>query len=766
MKKLIISLIICMTLFVTIPESLGKETPDWVKNTAGWWATDAISETEFVNAIQFLVNEGIIQVESTSSNSNSEKIPDWVKNTAGWWATDAISETEFVNAIQFLVNEGIINTKTEFSSQKDVEEFFDERVDTIPRDEFDPNYNSQGLRGPEFNVEKPDNVYRIIAVGGSTTFGDRVEEKFTWPSLLQDSLNNLEPSKKIEVINGATAGIKNIQKYQLIKGDYSDFDPNLFVLYEGANDITCFLSEFKNDFSVWNSEKFLEQCGTHLPEEHHIALADRFSEICAIGKERDFDVIVILQPLVYLEGKILTTQELRSFFDNPSLGIMMDNYDTLRNEVLKKTQGCVGVHDLSNAFDDYHVPIFFDRVHKGNLGNQIISEHIRDLTLPVLFEKGILDKIPNDLETVQNFKFNLVRNYSNSDYAGQDLKEESFFGADLKGSDFEKADLSNADFRLADLRNTNFSDSIIDNIKLRQNIFNGANFENVDFTNVDLENVDLSYTNLQNAKISGKNLERTHLYKTDLRGADLSLSTMNNGFLNDADLSSTDLYGANFPNVNFSAIKDKSLENAVISYAGFSWSDFRGVKLPKEMTTINFFKANMQEIDLKDRIIQATVFQSSDLTDADFDNSNLSGIYRTYTVEDVFTEIGSNYDLETLKQRITPFPILIITNVIQSGNDALVETIGYNNFLEANLENASFVNSNLSWSDFTNANLTDADLTNANLSNVYLVGANLTGANLTGANLTDADLTGANLTGANLTGVNLTGANLTGTTMP
>ena len=28
-----------------------KQVPEWVKNTAGWWSNDVISETEFVNAI-------------------------------------------------------------------------------------------------------------------------------------------------------------------------------------------------------------------------------------------------------------------------------------------------------------------------------------------------------------------------------------------------------------------------------------------------------------------------------------------------------------------------------------------------------------------------------------------------------------------------------------------------------------------------------------------------------------------------------------------
>ena len=83
--------------------------PDWIKNTAGWWASDEISEAEFVNAIEFLINEGVILVSgATTEDNSSDSIPDWIKNTAGWWANDNISDTEFVNAIEFLVNNGII----------------------------------------------------------------------------------------------------------------------------------------------------------------------------------------------------------------------------------------------------------------------------------------------------------------------------------------------------------------------------------------------------------------------------------------------------------------------------------------------------------------------------------------------------------------------------------------------------------------------------------------------------------------------------------
>ena len=93
--KIAITLVCTMIVLsgiVLIPNVFAENVPDWVKNTAGWWAEDAISETEFVNAIEFLVNKGIIQVSDTTSSKNgSEHVPIWIKNNAGWWADDKIS---------------------------------------------------------------------------------------------------------------------------------------------------------------------------------------------------------------------------------------------------------------------------------------------------------------------------------------------------------------------------------------------------------------------------------------------------------------------------------------------------------------------------------------------------------------------------------------------------------------------------------------------------------------------------------------------------
>ena len=93
-----------------IQESSSKQNiPEWVKNTAGWWADGEIPDSAFVNGIQYLIKEGIITIpETEQGNSDSSEIPEWVKNTAGWWADGEIPDSAFVNGIQYLIKEGII----------------------------------------------------------------------------------------------------------------------------------------------------------------------------------------------------------------------------------------------------------------------------------------------------------------------------------------------------------------------------------------------------------------------------------------------------------------------------------------------------------------------------------------------------------------------------------------------------------------------------------------------------------------------------------
>jgi len=62
----LITLILLVGLFPFISNAQSTAVPDWVKNNAQWWTEGKISEQEYLNAIQFLVDEGIIKLESSS----------------------------------------------------------------------------------------------------------------------------------------------------------------------------------------------------------------------------------------------------------------------------------------------------------------------------------------------------------------------------------------------------------------------------------------------------------------------------------------------------------------------------------------------------------------------------------------------------------------------------------------------------------------------------------------------------------------------------
>ena len=86
-----------------------EKVPVWIKNNAGWWADGSIDDASFVQGIQFLVKEKIIEISESSSSQKDDQIPSWVKNNAGWWASGQISESDFLSGINHLVKTGIIS---------------------------------------------------------------------------------------------------------------------------------------------------------------------------------------------------------------------------------------------------------------------------------------------------------------------------------------------------------------------------------------------------------------------------------------------------------------------------------------------------------------------------------------------------------------------------------------------------------------------------------------------------------------------------------
>ncbi len=88
-----------ITVHVTIPK--------WVKTTAKMWSHGDVQDTEFANAIQYLIANGIMNIpHDASGNSSSQTIPTWLKHSTAMWADGNTTDTEFVQSVQWRITKG------------------------------------------------------------------------------------------------------------------------------------------------------------------------------------------------------------------------------------------------------------------------------------------------------------------------------------------------------------------------------------------------------------------------------------------------------------------------------------------------------------------------------------------------------------------------------------------------------------------------------------------------------------------------------------
>jgi len=95
-----------------------NKIPYWIKSNASWWASDKISDNDFIVGIQYLVKNKIIRLDSESVEKNSSNIiPSWIKNNAKWWSTGKISDDEFLIGIKYLITNGVMNVTNQKNSE-------------------------------------------------------------------------------------------------------------------------------------------------------------------------------------------------------------------------------------------------------------------------------------------------------------------------------------------------------------------------------------------------------------------------------------------------------------------------------------------------------------------------------------------------------------------------------------------------------------------------------------------------------------------------
>ena len=97
--------------------------------------------------------------------------------------------------------------------------------------------NSEGFRGPErWRGKTVRDVYRILCIGDSVTFGYNVDQEATFPRRLQDMFRQRYPGVPIEVINAGVPGWTWVQGLHFLEREGLALHPTLVIAAFGTND--------------------------------------------------------------------------------------------------------------------------------------------------------------------------------------------------------------------------------------------------------------------------------------------------------------------------------------------------------------------------------------------------------------------------------------------------------------------------------------------------------------------------------------------------
>lgn len=278
------------------------------------------------------------------------------------------------------------------------------------------NINSLGFRGPEFTREKPETIFRIFLVGGSTTFGaSATSDDSTITSFLQKKFDDVKLTKKIQVVNAGISSATSFEETYYIKDILVQLNPDLIVIYDGFNDASYrVLSDpvISEDAKVKELEGFKfkkipfyrtpwvihDIFFTKIPHADSSKSVDadstkkvislwksRVEEICNLGKENGFATLIAVQPILIIGAKNLTDYESKYAAKTDSDFATKITLEGITDSLRDLNSSCVTV-DLSGAFDGITEPIYTDIVHVNDNGNRIIAEKLYDVTLPVILE--------------------------------------------------------------------------------------------------------------------------------------------------------------------------------------------------------------------------------------------------------------------------------------------------------------------------------------------------------------------------------------------
>lgn len=111
------------------------------------------------------------------------------------------------------------------------------RMHVMGEEKIPTRINNHGFRGRDFDREKGAGVFRVVALGESSTFAFHSSDFFTYPALLERRLNHAYPCEtRFEVINAGMPWITSDQIASLFLEEIVTYAPDAITIYAGHND--------------------------------------------------------------------------------------------------------------------------------------------------------------------------------------------------------------------------------------------------------------------------------------------------------------------------------------------------------------------------------------------------------------------------------------------------------------------------------------------------------------------------------------------------
>lgn len=113
--------------------------------------------------------------------------------------------------------------------------------------------NNHGfISTPEISVKKPDDVTRIVFLGGSSTAGTghNLGDEDTWPWQTAHRLNETT-GHRVEFINAALSGYTTFDSFGRLWSRLRFFSPDIIVVYHGWNEMYYF--NYVDDITSWRT---------------------------------------------------------------------------------------------------------------------------------------------------------------------------------------------------------------------------------------------------------------------------------------------------------------------------------------------------------------------------------------------------------------------------------------------------------------------------------------------------------------------------------